>query len=63
MHLQYEGNITIEGSLGPYLLTIRVAAFRFTHRPFLCIYKTALPREMVEKHVMANKEVVKLSLA
>lgn len=68
MHLQYEGNITVKRSLGAplevtSLLTIRVAVFRFTHRLFLCIYKTALPHEMVEKHVMENKEVAKLSLA
>ena len=68
MHLQCEGNITVKRSLGAplevtRLLTVRVAAFRFTHRPFLCIYKTALPHEMVEKHVMANTEAGKLSLA
>lgn len=68
MHLQYEGNITVKRSLGAplevtRLLTIVVAAFRFTHRPFLRIYKAALTHDMVQKHVMANKEVANLSLA
>lgn len=66
MYLQYEGSITVS-FLGPaleftHLLTLRVAAFRFTHRPFLCIYETALPHEMVEENVRANKEVCTLSL-
>lgn len=68
MDLQYEGNITVRRSLGAplevtCLLTIKVANFRFSHRPFLCIFKTTLLPEMEEEHVIANKEVAKLSLA
>lgn len=66
MHLQYEGNIT-ESFLGAALefirvLTLRVAAFRLTHRAFLYIYETALPHEMVEENVGANKEIGNLCL-
>lgn len=43
------------------ILTLRVAAFRFTHKPFLCIYETALAHEMLEENVRANKEAGKLS--